>query len=376
MGNLKTWHGSLRHILAFGLIAFASQSWANQPRQTQTSRKIEQAVARVVANENIPGMIAAIGDAQGVIAIGSAGVRKTGSSVPITDHDLVHIGSCTKAMTCALLATLVADGTLSWNTKLIQVFPELKGDLHTQYHNVTLWQLVTHRAGLPANASDWWVHRNKDITARRLAIMKDNLKGAPTGSVGKYLYSNLGYMVAGCMAERLTRSTWEALINERLFRPLGMRTAGFGPPGTKAKVDQPWGHNRSNGNWQARQFDNAVALGPAGRVHCTLADWAKFTALQLPQNQSRLLSQQSLDKLIEPVGEYAGGWIVVRRSWAQGEAQTHSGSNTMWYATVWVAPKLNRTFMVATNSSDKNSHALCDKMIAELIEINRQANRR
>ena len=366
---------TIRHLLAFCFATLAHVGWANQTGENRSSQNIQRAVSDVVAKEKLPGMIAAIGDAQGVIAIGAAGVRKQGADVPITARDLVHLGSCTKAMTCVVLATLVSDGTLSWNTRLVQVFPELKRHLHDQYHDVTLWQLVTHRAGLPANASDWWVHRDKDITARRLAIMKDNLQAAPAGSVGKYLYSNLGYMVAGCMAERMTGSTWESLIDERLFKPLGMRSASFGPPGAKGKVDQPWGHSRSSGDWQARQFDNAEALGPAGRVHCTLADWAKFTALHLPQNRSRLLSQQNLDKLIEPSGQYAGGWNVLQRTWAEGPTQTHSGSNTMWYAVVWVAPKLNRTFMVATNSSDKNSRVICDRMIAELISIDRQANR-
>ena len=54
----------------------------------------------------------------------------------------------------------------------------------------------------------------------------------------------------------------------------------------------------------------------------------------------------------------------------KGTVLSHNGTNTMWYATVWVAPKLDRAFLVATNSRNDNSHAICDEMIGKLIQIN------
>ena len=105
-------------------------------------------------------------------------------------------------------------------------------------------------------------------------------------------------------------------------------------------------------------------MGPAGRVHCNVEDCAKFISLQLPKNQSRALYDHDiLNKLKTPTDQYAGGWIVVKRSWGKGFVLTHSGSNTMWYTVVWVAPRLNRAFIVATNSKDENSRSICDKLI-------------
>ena len=148
-----------------------------------------------------------------------------------------------------------------------------------------------------------------------------------------------------------------------------MNSAGFGPPGLPRKTDQPWGHNRSEGEWRPHQSDNAEALGPAGRVHASFADWAKFLAMQLPGGKSLGLDRKALDKLITPTGNYAGGWRVTKRPWGKGTVLTHSGSNTMWYAIVWVAPQLDRTFLVATNSRDDKSHPTCDQMIGKLIRI-------
>ena len=352
------------------LFLLIQPAWAEALKEEAKSKKIEEALAETVTQAKVPGMVAAITSSEGVLAIGSSGIRKIGSRKKMTEHDLIHLGSCTKAMTSVLLATLVAEGKLIWETSLIDVLPELKRRIHPDYHSITVWQLLTHRAGVEANAENWWVHGNVELKKRRLAILEANLKEAPTRKQGEYHYSNLGYMIAGCMAEKVTRSTWESLMQKRIFDPLGMKSAGFGPPGASGKTEQPWGHVRSGEGWRPRQFDNAEALGPAGRVHCSFADWAKFLAMQLPGGKNLGLDRKTLDKLITPTGTYAGGWFIAKRPWGKGTVLNHSGSNTMWYALVWVAPQLDRAFLVATNSRDDNSHPICDQLIGKLIQIN------
>jgi len=363
----------VKSIFLFPLFLLAATACAEPAEKEDKSKKIEAALAEAVAEAKVPGMVAAITSSEGVLAIGSAGVRKDGIDAKLRQQDHIHLGSCTKAMTSVLMAMLVAEGKLTWDTSLITILPELKGRMHSDYHAVTVWQLLTHRAGVEANAENWWIHGKMELGKRRLAILAANLEEAPTRKQGAYHYSNLGYMIAGCMAEKITGSTWEALMRKRIFDPLGMESAGFGPPGALGKTDQPWGHVRSGDGWRARQFDNAEALGPAGRVHASFSDWAKFLAMQLPGGHTLGLDRKALDKLITPTGNYAGGWRVTRRAWGKGTVLTHSGSNTMWYALVWVAPRLDRAFLVATNSRDDNSHRICDQMIGQLIKID-QAN--
>lgn len=322
---------------------------------------------KTVSDENIPGIIAAIADSNGIILIGSAGERKINSSEEITTNDLFHLGSCTKAMTSALLATLVAEDEIQWETTLLDAFPELEDIIHQDFHNITLHELVTHRAGLESNATDWRAYEGLELTERRLSILIDNLENPSSFLQGEYNYSNLGYMIAGCMAERITGRSWETLIRERIFEPLGMSSAGFGPPGTVGEIDQPWGHYKVNSRWRAVQRDNPEALGPAGRVHCTFEDWAKFMSLFLKKGNTTVLERNQLNALIEPVGDYACGWGVAQRDWGNGTVLNHTGSNTMWCVTVWVAPEINRTYFAGTNSYDENSAMLIDKVIRNLI---------
>jgi len=360
-------------LLVIPLIIFLTLSkpvYAQTKLESKKSDAIHQDITEIVFEEKAPGMIAAIISSEGVIAIGSAGVRKAGSGIAFTTNDIVHLGSCTKAMTSAMIATLVAEGKLNWETKLLEVIPELKGIIHPDYYNITLWQFLTHRAGVPG----YWTHNQKETKERRLAILKNKLKSPAAYVPDEYHYSNLGYVIAACMAERITGLNWETLMKKRLFEPLGMTTAGFGVPGTHNQTDQPWGHQKFGNGWNPVQSDCSEALGPAGRVHCNIEDWAKFLSLQLT-TKNPILDRIYLNKLIEPEGYYAGGWGVSKGTWAKGTILSHNGSNGNWYATVMVAPKLNRAYVVATNSRDFGvTEDVCNKMIRKLIRMDVQSS--
>jgi CubicO group peptidase (beta-lactamase class C family) len=328
---------------------------------------LPERLAEVVSREELPALYVSVIGPRGLHDSAAAGVRKWGTDTPATAGDKIHLGSCTKAMTAVMLATLVQDGHLRWETTLAEALPELRDTIHLSYHGATLWQLVNHRAHLPQNAADWWAHQDKPLMQRRRAILTENLKTAPGYAPPAFSYSNLGYLAAGCIAEAVTGKPWENLMRERVFDPLGMTSAGFGPPGKGKSLDQPWGHVIAHEEWKPVRHDNAEALGPAGRVHCTLADWARFLTLFFDDTTPTILTRDSRNKLMTPTGDYAGGWQVTQRDWANGTALTHSGSNTMWYATVWVAPATNRAYIAATNSCAPNSHKICDTVIADLI---------
>jgi CubicO group peptidase (beta-lactamase class C family) len=335
--------------------------------------QINAFLASIRDKHKLPAIAGGILRGADLVAVGAVGVRKIGSPETMQVADQVHIGSNTKAMTATRIAMLVEQGKLKWNSTLASVFPELKDVTHPDNRNVTLDQLLTHRAGLPANASWWLLGTKNSTTEQRLTLLKQVLAKAPESKPGsRYAYSNVGYAVAAAMAERVTGSSWEELMSKGLFRPLKMSSAGFGPPGTKGKTDQPWGHAVVSGEPQPSQTDNAPVLGPAGTVHCSLPDYAKFIALHLQgetSNVGRLKPETMRHLHTPPQGEnYACGWIVVERPWAGGKALAHSGSNTMWWATVWLAPKRGFAVLVATNRGDAEGQKACDEASTALIK--------
>jgi CubicO group peptidase (beta-lactamase class C family) len=168
-------------------------------------------------------------------------------------------------------------------------------------------------------------------------------------------------------------------MREHLFEPLGMTTAGFGPPGNKGQVDQPWGHQLGfwSGKWKSMPpedaSDNPAVIGPAGRVHCSLDDWAKFALLHLHGacGKSELLDADVFRLLQRPAlgGDYACGWTVVDREWAGGQALTHAGSNTMWFAVIWLAPKRKLALLAATNLGTQMAFAACDSAVGMMLDL-------
>jgi CubicO group peptidase (beta-lactamase class C family) len=183
------------------------------------------------------------------------------------------------------------------------------------------------------------------------------------------------------IAANTENTTWEKLIQRELFDVLGMKSASFGPPGTKDKTGQPWGHIPVGENLVAQQGDNPPTLGPAGTVHLNLIDWAKFALAHAGCSDPKIVSDETMKVLHEIVKQddrdqnnYACGWMVLQRPWARGTALTHSGSNTMWYATVWVAPNNDSVYMAAINAGiNEGILKATDQAIGELIGIHRAA---
>jgi CubicO group peptidase (beta-lactamase class C family) len=306
----------------------------------------------------------------------AVGVRKLGDPTPVTTNDLFHIGSDTKSMTATLTAMLIDEGKLRWDTTIADVFPELKGKMDKQYEAVTVEQLLTHRGGVSGTppAAAWkraWEQQGTPMQ-QRYKFIEAVLAQPPEAVPGtKYIYSNQGYAIIGAMLEKLTGTPWETLIAECLFKPLHMDSAGFGPPGTIGEVDEPWGHIRKLGVTTPVQSDNPPAIAPAGRVHCSLDDLARFTIFHMQRNQAGgLLKPETLVKLHTPPagGDYACGWRVVKRGWAGGNALTHSGSNTMWYVVMWLAPEKDFSVIVATNIAGSDAQQGCDEVAAAIIQ--------
>lgn len=336
-----------------------------------TDRSIVEYLTGPVEEGKSPGLIAAIVDTDGVRAIAAAGVRREGSLEAFTVNDLLHVGSNTKAMTSTMLATLVADASFprGWQTRIADVFPELVGEIHAGYDEVTLWQLVTMAGGIARNATSWWISGGPDIVATRYQLLKENLMHPPSGTTGEYLYSNLSYMIAGAMAERAAGKSWETLMEERLFAPLEMTGAGFGSPGAPNRVEQPWGHTRdARGAWVPNQRDNAPALGPAGTVHLSVTDWAKFIALWFHDTEPKILDRGRLNELATPgANQYAAGWNIGSSGWAGGIVLSHGGSNTYWRTILRIAPSRNIAYLAAANSSDDDTFTLLDSVFLSLI---------
>jgi len=210
----------------------------------------------------------------------------------------------------------------------------------------------------------------------RMEIARRLLAQAPPNRVGEYTYSNAGYIIVGAAMERITGQSWEQLMNDEIFEPLGMEACGFGGAARPGSMDQPWAHRRGRQGENAPVDpsgidDNPRSLGPAGTVHCSMDAWKSFLDAHVGHGPIGYLSARVLDDLHAPYPEsgsgYGGGWLTLERPWGDGRVLSHSGSNTMNYATAWIAPEINAGLMVATNVAYDGINADLDAIIQALI---------
>lgn len=377
---------------------------------------VSDVLAPIIEKHNAPGMAVAVVRDGKLVAIGARGVRARGESAVVTTNDLWHLGSCTKSMTATLCAVLVDRGVLKWDVTLAEAFPEAAPEMHDEYKVVTLRQLLTNRGGIPGDLNAdglWgklWKFEGTSTEARRL-LLKTITSKAPKTKPGTFEYSNGGFAIAGLVAEHATGRSWEELMQAEVFTPLGITTAGFGAPGTRAKddganrvIDQPRGHSLLGGApvEPGKNADNPAAIGPAGTVHMSIGDWAKYVVAHLDGEEPMRDPSKLLDAVMAMAGDrplsrpgdlvsikqwsvmhtpapkltdkdtdYAMGWGVTKRPWAKGDGPddtgltlTHNGSNTMWYCVAWLAPERNLGVVVCVNQAGTGTKAADDAATA------------
>lgn len=324
-----------------------------------------------------PAIAAAVVRGTNIVAAGAVGVRKAGSAEKVTLDDKFHIGSCTKSMTALLAAFLDAEGDVRLTNTVAGILSDWR--LPGEAHEITLALLLQNYSGLGNDPDNkLWQRAYLDPgtpEAQRRRFLEGFLKSPLAAKPGeKYLYSNIGYALAGAMLETAAKKSWEKLVREKIFNRLHLKSGGFGPPSATGEVDQPWGHIWSEGRAVSKEpSDNPFAIAPAGAVHLSILDCARYAAYHLAAAQGKIPELRPYrDQLYKaPEGStYAMGWVVDQRSWARGKIITHAGSNTMFFTVIWIAPNRDFACVVATNIADAENTVAAgvDQIVVELIK--------
>lgn len=336
-------------LLSLVLLVSAAGAHADAVLQDFLSTSLDAARAKA----QLPAIAAVIQINGKVEARAAVGVRDAGSLEPIGADDRWHLGSDTKAMTATMIARLADRGILGFDETLAQVFPGIAARMNPALTQVTIKQLLSHTSGLAPLVSDREMSeflivlgRQKGLRAQRAAVAVHYLTRPPASKAGEFAYSNLGYTIAGAAAEARTGYSWEELIESEVWEPLGIKHAGFGPPGKSSRVDQPRGHEWAGGKWGsvapgATGSDNPPAIGPAGTINMALSDWLVFAQDQLDglHGRGKLLKPGTYKLLQTPVTKnYALGWGVLRDKSGAISMLSHMGSNGRWVSDVRIYP--------------------------------------
>jgi len=359
------------NFIKLGLIyiGLTTSAWAQDMNTTDNWTDI---IAKVQVDAELPGVGGVVLKDSEIIAQAFAGEKQKDSGLTIEADELWHIGSVTKSMTATMIARLVEKDVLSWDDSIEDILGTKK--IHKQWHAVTFRELLTHTSGAKPNfpmLTNLFQPKTEEKTlAGRKKQVRKVLKKKPQAEPGTaFEYSNVGFTIAAYLAEVKTGQSWENLMREQVFQPLDLNSAGFGPPKAKADEAVAWGHRGNSPTEPGWLADNSPIMGPAGNVHMTLHDLAKFGQAHIDglTGQSDYLSRGTFETLHKArLENYAMGWIEPSNSlFPDTKVFWHNGSNTYWYALLYVVPEENIVYALATNSGNISA---ADKAFGQALQ--------
>jgi CubicO group peptidase (beta-lactamase class C family) len=286
-------------------------------------------------------------------------------------RDLFHLGSNTKAITSFIAALLVEQKKINWDTKFFELFPTWLSMSNPAYEDITLQQLLSHQAGIPAYTEGnefaiLPVYEGETVQQRK-EFVQHVLRSRPLGPIGEsYHYSNAGYSLAAVMLEKVSGKTWEELVTDVIGDQLGMRYK-FGWPNYNDTL-QPFGHRIEANRIVALMPDNPYKLNliqPGTDLSMPATDYAKFIQLHLNGllGQDNELKAETYKFLHFGVKDYSMGWS--NGLIGDNMVSFHIGSAGTFYTYALIDTTNKRAYVIMMNCA----HALAKQGATTFMNI-------
>jgi CubicO group peptidase (beta-lactamase class C family) len=317
---------------------------------------VEKAVDEKRQQLGIPGLSLAIVKDDRVIYMKGLGHRDFEGKVPVTPDTLFAIGSSSKAFTALLVAMAADEGKLSFDDSPKKFIPYFRLQDPDADAKINVRDLLSHGSGL--NRTDLaWVSGvlNREEVIRVAAAAK------PTAKLReKFQYQNVMYAAAGEVVGRVWGSTWERLIAERIFKPLGMKSSNTSVAEMRRARDFSHGYVYEEATKETRRVPtrDLPAIAPAGAINSSARDMAQWLRLMLGGGSfggRRLVSEKGFAELLKPQTLVAGnvhyglGWFL--RDWKGHRVVEHGGNIDGFNAQVALMPDQRLGFVMLTNVS-------------------------
>ena len=310
---------------------------------------------------NIPELSYAVIDSKTILEISALGKHSTELADIATINDRFHIGSNTKAMTAFIIAKYVEKGKLKWTTKFFDIFPEWKENSNVEYHKITLQDLLSHRARIQPfqGENDPSIPKLKGTKQeKRNSFGKFvlTLNPADVDTIHKFNYSNADYTLATLMLERVTKKSWEQLV-EKVFNKDLKLNVGFSWPENQKNKDT-WGHSFENNKLipVASNVDYHLDFTePAGDLNIKLKDYIKFVQLNLDglRGNNNYLTAKTYQFIHKGIENYSLGWYNIYENGK--ELSTHSGTAGTYYTLVHIDRIKEKAYLIFTNSFNQET---------------------
>ena len=315
-------------------------------------RALDSHIEQVRQQWSIPGLSIAIVQGDSVVFAKGYGVKEVGKTDPVDDRTLFSIGSSGKSMTAAATAMLVDEGKMRFDAPVWTYLPDFRVEDPFVSRYATIRDLLAHRTGVENSTGAWYgspLSRAQPIT-QRFRYLKQSFDFR-----SRLLYNNLMLMAAGEAAAATAGLSFEDLLDQRLFKPLEMRSTVVSvvqvPPGSNIVTP----HRVIDGAPVPIPHRNTQNIGGAGGYYSS----AEMRTVSIPARTPVVLSDSGTTSL-----GYGLGWFL---EYYRGyRSIDHGGAIDGMLAAMTVLPEAGIGVVVLTN---RDGHAMHTALVQRIFDI-------
>jgi CubicO group peptidase (beta-lactamase class C family) len=358
----------MSRLFALGLLACVLTA---APADTlRALRNFDETAQQALARYKSPGAAVGIIQDGKVIFAKGYGYRDLKTRQPVTTKTVFATGSVSKSFTAAALATLVDEGKLDWDKPVREYLPwfGMYDPVATELINVR--DMLSHRSGLPRHDFIRFSTRlTREELVKRIRYLEPNRSFRDT-----YQYNNLMYTAAGFLGGVLAGTSWEDLVESRIFKPLGMTRSTTSTLDMQKGDDFAKPHLPSPAGPKGTDFYvyQDFGVGPNGAVNSCVEDLLKYLQMYLDDGKP-VLSRAQLNELWKPVtvagpvNSYALGW---QTGFYRGHRRfEHGGAITGFRAHVMILPEQRAGIVALINTETSLATYLAEELSDRVLGL-------
>jgi len=261
---------------------------------------------KIIASEmmndwKIPGLGIAIVKNGEVLLSEGFGLRNIERNLKVTSQTLFPVASCTKTFTAVSIAALVDEGKLKWDVPVKEYVPAINFSDDYAESRITMRDLLAHRSGLPQHYLMYFNRRlSREEIVDRLRFLEPS-----RGFREAFQYSNLNYMIAAYVLEKMTGKTWEDFVRENILNPLEMLSSNFSVSESRKSSDYAIPYLEEKGTVRETSFlePDRMGMGPAGSINSNARDMANWLLFNLNKGKFKdrqVISEAALSETQKP----------------------------------------------------------------------------
>ncbi len=357
----------VRRFVAVALVFLSTQSHV-AAQEGFDADSLRENVEHLREQWKVPGVSLGIVRSGDVVFMEGFGVRDIESKAPFTPDTLIRVASTTKSFTAALVGQLVDDGVVEWDRPVREYHPDFQMVDEFATAEMTLEDMMCHRSGLPWHENLLVAGVGRELTGSPRGFREDLIRRLrffePSHSFRTHFqYQDVIFTCVGGVLERVTDTSYESLVKERLLKPLGMGQSTLSRQVAKKTGKLSRSYAETDGNVARMDFIDTSYIAPSAGLHSNARDMARWVAFNLANGRvddRQLVSQKSMawvhrsHMVVGAVPSFKSKDVTYGQGWFRSQHRgrlliSHGGSFNGHRTTIAFIPELDLGAVVLCN---------------------------